>query len=180
MHKDIQKICFSATEIQKRVAEIAKELDELYKGEEVVFLGILKGSLPFYIDLARHVNFPVTFDLMAVSSYGCSTESSGMLNIKMDMSEDIKDKHVLIIEDILDTGNTLFKLHKRLLSKNPKSLRICCLLDKPARRIQNIQPDITGFSVPDAFLVGYGLDYAEHYRNLPYIGILKQELYENH
>ncbi len=180
MHKDLSEILFTEEEILSRIKEIAKEIDETYKGEEVVMVCIMKGSLPFYADLVRAVSFPAYFDFMCVSSYGASTTTSGELKMKLDLSMDIENKHVLIIEDILDTGNTLYNLREMLTKRSPKSLRICALLDKPARRLRDIEADFTGFEIPDAFVVGYGLDYNEHYRNLPYIGILKPEVYENH
>ncbi len=179
MHKDISEILFTEEQILTRVKEIAKEIDAKYQGEEVIMVCIMKGSLPFYADLVRAVSFPAYFDFMCVSSYGVSTNSSGELKMKLDLSMDIENKHVLIVEDILDTGNTLFNLRKMLLTRNPKSLSICAFLDKPSRRIRDIEADFIGFEIPDAFVVGYGLDYSEHYRSLPYIGILKPEVYTN-
>ncbi len=178
MHNDMKELLFSAEDIHAKVYEIAKQLDETYKGEEVILLGIMKGAMPFYTDLARAVHFPAIFDFMCVSSYGTSTESSGQLKITLDHKTDIADKHVLVVEDILDTGNTLYNLRELLLERKPKSLKICAFLDKPSRRLRDIQADFLGFTIPDAFVVGYGLDYAEYYRNLPYIGILKPEIYE--
>lgn len=180
MNKDIKEIYFSAEDIQKKVVELAGKLDEIYKDEEVILVGVLKGSLPFFVDLARCVNFPVKFDLICASSYGSGTESSGTLNISKDLSMSIEGKNVLIVEDILDSGNTLFYLINNLSKRNPKSLKLCCLLDKPSRRKRDIKADLIGFTIPDEFVVGYGLDYAENYRSLPYIGILKPEIYENH
>ncbi len=179
MHKDVSEVLFSAEQISEKVKEIAAQLDEIYQDEEVVMLGIMKGAMPFYTDLARAVHFPVIFDFMCVSSYGTSTESSGTLKIKLGYSIDPADKNILIVEDILDTGNTLHNLRELLSEKNPKSLRLCCLLDKPSRRLRDVEADAKGFTIPDAFVVGYGLDYNENYRNLPYIGILKPEIYEN-
>lgn len=179
MNKDISKIYFSSDDIQKKINDMAKELDAFYKGEEVLLVGVLKGSLPFFVDLARAVNFPVIFDFICASSYGSSTQSSGMLKISKDLSTPIEGKNVLIVEDILDSGNTLFNLFAHLSKRNPKSLKLCCLLDKPSRRERNIKADFIGFTIPDEFVVGYGLDYAERYRELPYIGILKPEVYEN-
>lgn len=179
MNKDISEIYFSCDDIRKKVSEMAKELDDFYKGEEVLFVGVLKGSLPFFVDLARAVSFPVMFDFICASSYGCSTESSGTLKITKDLSVPIEGKNVLVVEDILDSGNTLYHLFQNLSKRNPKSLKLCCLLDKPSRRKQHVEADFVGFTIPDAFVVGYGLDYAERYRELPYIGILKSEVYEN-
>ena len=179
MNKDISKIYFSSDDIQKKINDMAKELDAFYKGEEVLLVGVLKGSLPFFVDLARTVSFPVIFDFICASSYDSSTQSSGTLKISKDLSTPIEGKNVLIVEDILDSGNTLFNLFAHLSKRNPKSLKLCCLLDKPSRRERNIKADFIGFTIPDEFVVGYGLDYAERYRELPYIGILKPEVYEN-
>ena len=179
MHKDIQELLFDADQISAKVNEIAKQLDAVYKDEEVILLGIMKGAMPFYTDLARAIHFPALFDFMGVSSYGASVHSSGELKITLDHGMPFENKHVLIIEDILDTGNTLFNLREYLMKQNPKTLRICCFVDKPSRRLRDIEADFSGFTIPDAFVVGYGLDYAEHYRSLPYIGILKPEIYEN-
>ena len=179
MHKDLKEVLFTAEEIREKVKEIATQLNNDYNGEEVVFVAVLKGSLPFFADLVREVNFPVIFDMVCVSSYGASAESSGTLKIKLDSGTSFKDKHVLIIEDILDTGNTLCNLMEHFEDKNAKSIKLCCLLDKPSRRIRDIKADYCGFEIPDAFVVGYGLDYAEKYRELPYVGVLKHEIYKN-
>ncbi len=179
MHKDLKNVLFTAEEIHKKVKEIAAKLNNDYNGEEVVFVAVLKGSLPFFADLVREVNFPVTFDMVCVSSYGASTESSGTLNVKLDSGASFENKHVLIIEDILDTGNTLCNLIEHFKNKNAKSMKLCCLLDKPSRRLRDIKADYCGFEIPDEFVVGYGLDYAEKYRELPYIGVLKTEVYAN-
>ncbi len=179
MKDDIKEILFNAEEIDAKVTEIANKLNDCYKGQEVVMVGVLKGCLPFYIDLARKVNFPVRFDFICASSYGSGTESSGNLKISKDLSAPIENKNVLIIEDILDSGNTLSKLYDNFSKRNPKSLRMCCFLDKPSRRVSEINVDFIGFSIPDEFVVGYGLDYAERFRELPYIGILKPEIYQN-
>lgn len=179
MNNDIKEVLFTAEEIHKKVKEIAKQLNDFYKGEEVIFVGVLKGSLPFYADLVREVNFPVVFDLICVSSYGATAESSGTLKIKLDSNySSFENKNVLIIEDILDTGNTLCNLMEHFKSRNAKSMKLCCLLDKPSRRLRDINADFCGFEIPDEFVVGYGLDYAEKYRELPYIGILKPEIYK--
>jgi hypoxanthine phosphoribosyltransferase len=179
MNKDLKNILFTQEEIQKKVKEIAAQLNEDYKGEEVIFVCVLKGSLPFYTDLVREVNFPVTFDMVCVSSYGSSAESSGTLKIKLDSGVPFEGKNVLIVEDILDTGNTLSNLLAHFAGRKPKSIKLCCLLDKPSRRLRDIEADYKGFEIPDEFVVGYGLDYAEKYRELPYIGILKPEVYQN-
>lgn len=179
MNKDLKNILFTQEEIYKKVKEIAAKLNEDYKGEEVIFVCVLKGSLPFYADLVREVNFPVTFDMVCVSSYGANAESSGTLKIKLDSGISYEGKNVLIIEDILDTGNTLCNLMAHFSNRNPKSMKLCCLLDKPSRRLRDIQAHYKGFEIPDEFVVGYGLDYAEKYRELPYIGVLKPEVYKN-
>jgi len=179
MNNDIKKILFSPEEIKAKIKEIANQLNKDYNGEEVVFVCVLKGSLPFFADLVREVNFPVTFDMVCVSSYGTSATSSGTLKIKLDSGTPFEGKNVLIIEDILDTGNTLYNLMNHFAGRNPKSMKLCCLLDKPSRRTQNINADYVGFEIPDEFVVGYGLDYAEKYRELPYIAVLKPEIYEN-
>ncbi len=180
MHKDIQEVLFTADEIHEKVIQIAKKLDSIYQNKEVIMVGIMKGSLPFYTDLVRAVHFPVIFDFMCVSSYGSSSVSSGTLKVSLDLKMDIENKNVIIVEDILDTGNTLFNLREALLARNPKTLALCTLLDKPSRRLRDIEADFKGFTIPDAFVVGYGLDYSEKYRSLPYIGVLKPEIYENH
>ncbi len=180
MHQDIQEILYQPNEIKEKIKEIAAELDSVYQHDEVVMVCIMKGSVPFFADLVREVHFPVVFDFMCVSSYGTSATSSGTLKLTLDLRSDIQGKHVVIVEDILDTGNTLYNLRDALLARNPKSLKFCCLLDKPSRRLRDISADFKGFTIPDAFVVGYGLDYAEQYRNFPYIGILKPEIYENH
>ena len=179
MNSDLKCILFSKEDIHSKVKEIAAKLNEDYKGEEVIFVCVLKGSLPFYADLVREVNFPVTFDMVCVSSYGANATSSGTLKIKLDSGVSFENKNVLIIEDILDTGNTLCNLLEHFSGRNPKSLKLCCLLDKPSRRLRDIKADYIGFEIPDEFVVGYGLDYAEKYRELPYIGVLKPEIYEN-
>ncbi len=138
----------------------------------------IKGAVVFFSDLARHIDIPVSMDFMAVSSYGAGVQSSGVVRILKDLDRPAQDKDILIVEDILDSGNTLSYLKRTLMSRNPKSFRICTLLDKPERREADIVVDFTGFKIPDEFVVGYGLDYAEKYRNLPYIGILKKEVYQ--
>lgn len=175
--KDIEKILVSEKEIENRITEIAEELNAYYKDDEVIAVCILKGSVPFYWDLIKKLSFPVTFDFMCVSSYGSGTVSSGELTISKDIAADINGKRVLIVEDILDSGNTLFSLKKIFAERNPKDIKICTLLDKPERRVKDIKADFLGFAIEDKFVVGYGLDYDEKYRQLPYIGILKPEVY---
>jgi hypoxanthine phosphoribosyltransferase len=175
---DVAEILISADRIQSKVAELGALVSSDYAGRSVTLVSVLKGSLPFMADLMRAITIPVRIDLMEVSSYGgTATESSGLVRILKDLSSSIDGKDVLIVEDIIDTGLTLNYLVRYLRGKNPTSLRICSLLDKPARRLVEIRIDYLGFTIPDQFVVGYGLDYGEHYRNLPFIGVLKPEVY---
>lgn len=176
--KDLEKILVSEEEIAARVKSLAEEMDAYYKGEEVVLVCILKGAVTFFSDLVRHVSFPVQFDFMCVSSYGSGAVSSGKVQIKKDLSVDISGKNVLLVEDILDTGNTMSALIELLKERNPKDIKLCALLNKAERRVQPIEADFSGFDIPDEFVVGYGLDYDERYRQLPFVGILKHEVYE--
>lgn len=159
--------------VNKRIAELAKALSEEFEGEQLHLICILKGSIFFTCELAKRITVPVTKDFMSVSSYGSGTTSSGNVIIKKDLDEDIEGKNVVVIEDIIDTGRTLASLLKLLEKRNPKKLKLCTLLDKPDRRIADVSVDYTGFVIPDEFVVGYGLDYDQRYRNLPYIGILE-------
>ena len=178
MHRDIETILLTEEQIQNRVAELGEILTKEYEGKNPVVVGVLKGVVVFYADMIRHIKTPCQLDFMWISSYS-GTNSSGML-VRQDVTADIKGRHVLILEDIFDTGNSLDFTVKHLLTKEPASLKICTLLDKPERRKPGItlQADYTGFTIPNAFVVGYGLDYNEKYRNLPYVGILKPEVYE--
>jgi hypoxanthine phosphoribosyltransferase len=177
MHPDISSVLISEEEIRSRVSQLAGEIEALYEGRELMAIGILKGSVPFLADLIRKISLPVSYDFMAVSSYGEATESSGVVRITYDITGDISGKEILIVEDIIDTGRTLSHLQAFLKAKGPASVRIVTLLDKPDRRVVPISVDFTGFSIPDEFVVGYGLDYANRYRNLPYVGILKPEVF---
>ena len=177
LEKDIQEILFTEEQLKNRVGEIARQIESDYAGKEVMFIGILRGSFVFMADLCRAVELPCTLDFMSVSSYGSGTNSSGQIQIIKDLSEDITGRHVIVVEDILDSGNTLSYLLNILEHRRPASVRLCALLDKPERRVKPVELHYSGFSIPDAFVVGYGLDYAEKYRNLPYIGILKPEVY---
>lgn len=159
--------------VNKRIAELAKALSEEFEGEQLHLICILKGSIFFTCELAKRITVPVTMDFMSVSSYGSGTTSSGNVIIKKDLDEDIEGKNVVVIEDIIDTGRTLESLLKLLKKRNPKKLKLCTLLVKPDRRIADVSVDYTGFVIPDEFVVGYGLDYDQRYRNLPYIGILE-------
>lgn len=177
MHPDIEKILIRPEAIQTRVAELGQEITKEYAGKELMLVGILKGALPFLADLMRAIDLPLQYDVMAVSSYGKSTQSSGAVRIIKDLDSAIADKHILIVEDIIDTGLTLKYIKENLLARRATSVKICTLLDKPSRRKMVLTPDYNGFAIPDVFAVGYGLDYAENYRNLPYIGVLKREVY---
>ncbi len=165
-------VLYSEQEIQQRIVELAEEINAAYEGKTLHLVCALKGGVFFLCELAKRLNVPVTMDFMSVSSYGNGTESSGEIRVKKDLDEPIAGKEVLVVEDIVDTGNTLNHLLELLGSRNPASLKLCTLLDKPERRIREVQVDYTGFVIPDAFVVGYGLDYAQKYRNLPYIGVV--------
>ena len=178
LHGDIGEILLSEEAIAAKVAELGARITADYDGRPVTLVSVLKGSLPFMADLMRAIDLPLRIDLMEVSSYGgTATESSGLVRIIKDLSSSIAERDVLIVEDIIDTGLTLNYLLRYLRGKNPASLRICTLLDKPARRLVEIPVDYTGFTIPDQFVVGYGLDYGELYRNLRFVGVLKPEVY---
>jgi hypoxanthine phosphoribosyltransferase len=175
---DVAEILVSEADIQAKVADLGSQLSRDYEGRPLTLVSVLKGSLPFMADLMRAISIPVTIDLMEVSSYGgTATETSGLVRILKDLSASIEGRDVLIVEDIIDTGLTLNYLLRYLRGKNPRSLRICALLDKPARRLVDIDIDYRGFTIPDRFVIGYGLDYGEVYRNLPFIGVLRPEVY---
>ena len=174
---DIQEVLFSEEQLKNRVQEIARQITADYQGKEIMLISVLRGSFVFMADLCRAIDLPCTLDFMAVSSYGKGTKSSGQVQITKDLSEDITDRHIIVVEDILDSGNTLSYLLKILENRHPASIRLCTLLDKPDRRVKPVQVHYSGFTIPDAFVVGDGLDYAEKYRNLPYIGILKPRVY---
>lgn len=177
LEKDIQSVLFTEEQLSQRCQEIASEIMRDYKDKEVVLISVLRGSFVFMADLCRRIDLPCTVDFMSVSSYGSGTSSTGQVQITKDLSSDISGKHILVVEDILDSGNTLSYLLNVLEQRKPASIRLCTLLDKPDRRVKPVEVHYSGFTIPDAFVVGYGLDYAEHYRNLPYIGILKPEVY---
>ena len=179
MHRNVEKIMISAEQIDARVKELATQLDRLYDGRKPLVVCILKGSAIFFADLIRNMKTAMEVDFMAVSSYGNGTVSTKELKIKKDLTIDIKNRDVLIVEDIIDSGNTLYQLKKMLITRQPASLNIVTLLDKPERREAPIEPEYTGFVIEDEFVIGYGLDYAEEYRNLPYVGVLKRCVYEN-
>lgn len=177
MEKDIKEVLFTDEELQQRIQQLGQQITQDYAGKEIIMIGILRGAVIFMADLARAIKVPVTLDFMAVSSYGTGTESSGVVRILKDLNEDVAGRHLLIVEDIIDSGLTLKYLWNNLKSRHPASIRICTLLNKPERRKADVEVDYNGFNIPDEFVVGYGLDYAEKYRNLPYIGILKPEAY---
>jgi len=178
MHEDITEILISEEEISHKVAELGQQITHDYRGKYLLLLGTLKGAVPFIADLARAIELPLEIDYMAISSYGNSTESSGVVRILKDLEGPINQKHVLIVEDIVDSGLTLHYLMDVLRQRRPLTLRVCSLLDKGRERVKPVKMDYTGFQIPDRFVVGYGLDYAQRYRNLPYIGILKPAIYE--
>ena len=178
IHADIAEILLTEEQISTRVAELGARISADYQGRTLTLVSVLKGSLPFMADLMRAIDLPLRIDLMEVSSYGgATTESSGLVRILKDLSASIAGEDVLIVEDIIDTGLTLNYLIRYLRGKNPATLRICTLLDKPARRLVEIPVDYIGFQIPDQFVIGYGLDYGEVYRNLRYVGVLKPEVY---
>lgn len=171
--KEKVKIFLPEHEVDLRIAEIAKQISDDYAGKEVHLICVLKGSVFFMCELAKRITVPVTMDFMSVSSYGNDTKSSGVVKIVKDLDEPLDGKHVLVVEDIIDSGRTLSYLMEILTKRNPASLRLCTLLDKPERRVTQVQVDYTCFNIPDEFVVGYGLDYAQKYRNLPFIGIVE-------
>ena len=177
MHQDIEKVLFSEEQLRDRIRQLGEEITKDYAGQELVLVCILRGSYIFMADLSRAIDLPISADFIALSSYGKGTSSSGQVELRKDLSDPVEGKHLLIVEDILDSGNTLYYLTNLLKTRHPASVRICTLLNKPERREKDIQPDYVGFTIPDAFVVGYGLDYAEKYRNLPYVGILKPAVY---
>jgi hypoxanthine phosphoribosyltransferase len=177
IHDDVEEILLTGEQIRTRVAELGRQLAVDYRDRDPVLVSVLKGSIIFLADLLREMEVPLSIDLMEVSSYGASTESSGQVRILKDLSKPIEGRHVLVVEDIIDTGLTLNYLLKYLADKGPASVRVVCLLDKPARRLAEIPIDYRGFTIPDRFVIGYGLDYNERYRNLPFIGVLKPSVY---
>lgn len=178
MENDILKVLITEEQIAAKVKELGSRISEEYKGKNLMLVGVLKGSAVFMADLMRAITIPVSIDFMAVASYGSGTKTSGVVNIIKDLNMSIDGREVLVVEDILDSGMTLSYLKEHLLAKGAHSIRIATLLDKPERRKVDITPDYKGFAVPDEFVVGYGLDYDEKYRNLPYVGILKPCVYE--
>ncbi len=176
MYNDIEKICFTKDQIEQMTQKIGNQINEDYKGKKPLFIGLLKGCNPFMIDLIKHINLYCTLDYMDVSSYK-GTTSSGTVTIRHDLETDVQGKDIIVVDDILDTGRTLQAVYELLLSRKANSVKLCVLLDKPEGRKVNIHADYVGGLVPNEFVVGYGLDYNEYYRNLPYIGVLKKEVY---
>ena len=179
MEKDILKVLVTEEELKTRIAELGEELYERYEGHRPLFLGVLKGSFIFMADLMRASQLMCDVEFIAVSSYQNGTVSSGRVQITHDLQQDITGRDIVVIEDILDSGNTLYFLKNYFMTKGASSVTVVTLLDKPARRTKPIAADLAGFEVPDEFVVGYGLDYAQKYRNMPYIGVLKPEVYAN-
>ncbi len=178
MHDDIQEILVTEQQLQEKVSQLGAAISRDYEGKDLLLVGILKGSVVFMADLMRAITIPCSIDFMIVSSYGSGTQTSGLVKIVKDLDQDLHGKHVVIVEDILDTGVTLSNLVPMLQMRHPASVKICTILDKPVRRRAPIEADYAGYQIPDAFVVGYGLDYAEKYRNLPFVGVLKREVYE--
>ncbi len=179
MLNDIKEIMYTEEQIQKRIEELGEELTRDYAGKNPVIIGVLKGVVVFYADMVRQIRVPCEMNFMTISSYS-GTRTTGNIQVRQDVTVDLKDRHVLILEDIFDTGNSLSFVYDHLMQHQPASLKICTLLDKPTRRKPGVtlKADYVGFTIPDAFVVGYGLDYNEYYRNLPFVGILKPEVYQ--
>ena len=177
MDDDIEEVLISAERIQQRLRELATQINQDYAGREVLLVGVLKGAFILMADFARYLTIPIEFDFMAISSYGSATKSSGVVRILKDLDLDIADRHVLVVEDIVDSGLTLGYLLRNLRARGPASLEVMALLSKPDQIQTDVPIRYSGFDVPNVFVVGYGLDYAEHYRNLPYVGTLKPEIY---
>ena len=179
MHTDIQKILIPPDQLQQKTKEMGQQLAQEYQGCNPLCIGILKGAVPFLTHLVQHMDIPLEIDFMSVSSYGASAQSSGVVTIRKDLDAAIEGRHVLIVEDVIDTGLTLRDLVDLLQERNPASVRTAVLLDKAECRTIEMEADYVGFTIPDEFVVGFGLDYAERYRNLPYIGVLKEEIYRS-
>jgi hypoxanthine phosphoribosyltransferase len=177
MRNDVETIFASEEQLHERITELGKQITRDYAGKEPIFVGVLKGCFIFMADLVRACDVRCTVDFMVVSSYGAGTVSTGAVKIEKDLSQNIEGRDVIIVEDILDSGNTLSYLREYMEAQKPASIRIVTLMDKPDRRTANVTADYVGFTIPDAFVVGYGLDYDQRYRNLPYIGVLKPEIY---
>ncbi len=179
MNKDVEKILVTEEELYSITKQLGEKITKDYAGKKLLVVGVLKGSIYFLTDLTRHIDLPCQLDFIQASSYGESTESSGTVKIIKDIAEDLSGFNVLLVEDILDTGRTLKHICDMLAERNPESISVITLLDKPSRRVADIKADYVGVDVPNEFVVGYGLDYNQYYRNLPYIGVLRREVYEN-
>lgn len=179
MNNDIEKVLYSKEEIENKVASLGQQLSKDYEGKKPLVICILKGAILFMSDIVRKMDIPLEMDFMDISSYGGGTISTGEVRILKDLDTSVKDRDVLVVEDIVDTGRTLKALSELLLQREAKSIKICTLLNKPDRRVEGIDVDYVGFKVPNEFVVGYGMDYAGKYRNLPYVGVLKPAIYEN-
>ena len=169
------KVLITEEEVDARIRELGEKISKEYEGKQIHLICVLKGGVFFMCELAKRITVPVSMDFMCVGSYGDGTKSSGVVRLAKDLDESIENKEVLIVEDIIDSGNTLYYLMDVLRQRKPASLRLCTLLDKPDRRVKDVHVDWTGFEIPDEFVVGYGLDYAQKYRNLPYIGVAEEE-----
>lgn len=179
IHEDVERVLISEEELGAKVDELAKKISKDYEGKSILVITLLKGGVMFSVDLMRRLTVPVEIDFMSVSSYGSSSKTSGIVKVDKDLDNSIKGKDVLLVEDIIDSGLTLNYVRELLLGREPASLRICTILDKPSRRKTHVDVEYTGFEIPDEFVVGYGLDYAQRHRNLPYVGVLKRSVYEN-
>ncbi|HUV74753.1 MAG TPA: hypoxanthine phosphoribosyltransferase [Anaerolineae bacterium] len=177
MENDVGEVLITYKQIREKTEELGRQITEDYEGKDLLLICVLKGGLMFLADLMREIQLPVEIDFMAVSSYGDATESSGVVRILMDLDRNVQGRHVLIVEDIVDTGRTLNYIIDNLRTRGPASIKVCTLLNKPSRRVLDIPLDYLGFTIPDRFVVGYGLDYGQIYRNLPFVGVLKPELY---
>jgi len=177
MENDVGEVLITYEQIREKTEELGRQITEDYEGKDLLLICVLKGGLMFLADLMREIQLPVEIDFMAVSSYGDATESSGVVRILMDLDRNVQGRHVLIVEDIVDTGRTLNYIIDNLRTRGPASIKVCTLLNKPSRRVLDIPLDYLGFTIPDRFVVGYGLDYGQIYRNLPFVGVLKPELY---
>jgi hypoxanthine phosphoribosyltransferase len=179
LHKDIQEILYSEEQIQAKVAELGEQISREYEGRNPLVICVLKGAFIFMADFVKRVTIPLEVDFMAISSYGASTKSSGVVKIIKDLDVSVEGRNIIIVEDIIDSGLTLSYLIDVLERRNALSVKVVALFDKPGRRTVDLEPDYRGFEIPDAFVVGYGLDYAEKYRNLPFVGVLKSEIYSH-
>ncbi|MCS7223508.1 MAG: hypoxanthine phosphoribosyltransferase [Armatimonadetes bacterium] len=177
VHKDIETILLTEEQIRKRVMEIGEKVSEHYQGKDLHLVCVLRGAVVFLADLMRHITIPCSCDFIAIASYGADTKSSGVVRILKDLDDSVQGRHILIVEDIVDTGLTLNYILRLIRSRNPASVRVCALLDKPERRVVPVEIDYLGFTIPNRFVVGYGLDFGQRYRNLPFIGVLRPEIY---